>query len=175
MAIKEVLRLGDQRLLRIADPINDITLEQTFLKQLYQDMVDSMKHYGGVGIAAPQIGVNARVILFGFDKNPRYPEEASIPETFLINPTYTVQTEETEAGLEGCLSVPGLRGSVRRFTKIRYSGYSINNEKIERTASGFHARVIQHECDHLDGILYPFKIDDYAQFGFEDLLLAKNI
>ncbi len=174
MAIKEVLRMGDQQLLKVSEPIKDILSEQKFLMQLYQDMADSMQHYGGVGIAAPQIGVSVRVILFGFEKNARYPHEASIPETFLINPTYTVLSEETEAALEGCLSVPGIRGSVRRFTQIHYSGYSIHNEKIERNVSGFHARVIQHECDHLDGILFPFKIDDYSQFGFEDLLLLNS-
>lgn len=175
MAVKDILRMGDQRLLKVSEPIKNISAEQKFLMQLYQDMLDSMRHYGGVGIAAPQIGVSVRVILFGFERNPRYPDEVSIPETFLINPVYTVLSDETESTLEGCLSVPGLRGSVRRFTQIHYAGYSIHNEKIERTVSGFHARVIQHECDHLDGILFPFKIDDYRQFGFEDLLLpSKN-
>ena len=174
MAIKEVLRMGDQRLLKVSEPIKNVPSEKKFLTQLYNDMLDSMQHYGGVGIAAPQIGVNIRAILFGFEKNVRYPHEASIPETFLINPTYVVLSDETEASLEGCLSVPGLRGSVRRFTQIHYIGYSIHNEKIERTVSGFHARVIQHECDHLDGILFPFKIDDYSHFGFEDLLLSNS-
>ena len=174
MAIKEVLRMGDQRLLNVSIPIKDIFAEKIFLKELYQDMIDTMQHYGGVGIAAPQIGESVRVILFGFEKNARYPNEAAIPETLLINPTYTVLSEETVSGLEGCLSVPGLRGSVQRYVHIRYEGYSLDNEKIERTVSGFHARVIQHECDHLDGILFPFKIDDYRQFGFEDLLLARG-
>lgn len=167
MAIKEVLHLGNQQLLRVSEPIKDILAEQKFLKELRGDMYDTMQHYKGVGIAAPQIGVNVRVILFGFDKNPRYPNEASVSETLLINPTYTVLSEETVPGMEGCLSVPGLRGSVRRFLHIHYTGYSLNNEKIERTVSGFHARIIQHECDHLDGILFPFKIDDYQDFGFE--------
>lgn len=174
MAIKEVLHMGDQRLLNISTPIQDISAERVFLKKLYQDMKDTMQHYGGVGIAAPQIGVSVRVILFGFEKNARYPNEVAIPKTFLINPTYIVLSEETAASLEGCLSVPGLRGSVRRFMHIRYTGYTLENEKIERTVSGFHARVIQHECDHLDGMLFPFKIDDYRQFGFEDLLLSQG-
>ena len=174
MAIKEVLRMGDKRLLNVSTLIKDIPSEQYFLKALYQDMKDTMQHYGGVGIAAPQIGASVRVILFGFEKNARYPDEAAIPETFLINPSYTALSEETATGLEGCLSVPGLRGSVRRFMHIRYIGYTLENEKIERTVSGFHARVIQHECDHLDGILFPFKIDDYRQFGFEDLLLSRS-
>ncbi len=174
MAIKEVLRMGDQRLLNVSTPIQVIPAEQAFLKELYQDMKDTMQHYGGVGIAAPQIGVSVRVILFGFEKNARYPNEAPIPETFLINPTFTVLSEESTSVLEGCLSVPGLRGSVRRFVHIRYEGFSLNNEKIERIVSGFHARVIQHECDHLDGILFPFKIDDYRKFGFEDLLLSSH-
>ncbi len=173
MAIKEVLRMGEPRLLKMSEPIKDILLEQDFLKKLREDMYDTMQHYKGVGIAAPQIGVSVRVILFGFEKNERYPNEARIPETFLINPTYKILSEETQVGLEGCLSVPGIRGSVRRSMDICYTGYSINNEKIERTVSGFHARVIQHECDHLNGILFPFKIDNYHQFGFEDLLLPK--
>ena len=159
MAIKEILLIGDPRLLNVSAPVENIAANQTFLKELYQDMNDSMKHYGGVGIAAPQIGVGIRVILFGFEKNLRYPNEAAIPETFLINPTYTPLSEETESYLEGCLSVPELRGNVRRFIHIRYEGYSLDNKKIERTVSGFHARIIQHECDHLDGILFPSKID----------------
>jgi peptide deformylase len=170
MAIKEVLHMGNQQLLKVSQPIKDILAEKKFLKVLRDDMYDTMQHYKGVGIAAPQIGVNVRVILFGFDKNPRYPSEASVAETFLINPTYTVLSEETAPGMEGCLSVPGIRGSIRRFWHIHYVGYSLNNEKIERTVSGFHARIIQHECDHLDGVLFPFKIDDYRQFGFEDQL-----
>lgn len=172
MATKEILRMGDQRLLNKATSIQNIAAEKTFLETLYQDMKDTMRHYGGVGIAAPQIGVSVRAILFGFEKNARYPNETAIPETFLINPQYVALSEETASGLEGCLSVPGLRGSVRRFVHIRYEGYSLDNEKITRTVSGFHARVIQHECDHLDGMLFPFKIDDYHQFGFEDLLLT---
>lgn len=172
MAIKEVLRMGDKRLLNVSQPIENIAASQFLLKQLYKDMADTMQHYGGVGIAAPQIGVSLRVILFGFENNARYPNEPAIPETLLINPVYTVLSDETVSGLEGCLSVPSLRGSVKRFTHIRYTGYSLENEKIDRTVSGFHARVLQHECDHLDGILFPFKIDDYRQFGFEDLLLS---
>ncbi len=137
-------------------------------------MRDTMLDYGGVGIAAPQIGVSFRVILFGFEHNPRYPNEAAVPETVLINPVYQILSDETESGLEGCLSVPGLRGSVRRFTHLQYEGYSLENSKtikINRSVSEFHACVIQHECDHLDGVLFPFKIDDYRQFGFEDILL----
>lgn len=172
MAIKKILRMGDPRLLKVSEPIKDILTEYEFLKTLKKDMYDTMHHYKGVGIAAPQIGASVRVILFGFEKNERYPNEASIPETFLINPSYKILSEKTEAGMEGCLSVPGIRGSIRRYTDICYSGYSIDNEKIERTVSGFHARVIQHECDHLDGILFPFKIDDYTKFGFEEFFVS---
>lgn len=172
MAIKEILRMGDPRLLKVSQPIKDILTEYEFLKTLHKDMYDTMQHYKGVGIAAPQIGASVRVILFGFEKNERYPNEESIPETFLINPSYKILSEKTEAGMEGCLSVPGIRGSIRRYTDICYSGYSIDNEKIERTVSGFHARVIQHECDHLDGILFPFKIDDYTKFGFEEFFVS---
>lgn len=175
MPIKDILRMGEKKLLQISEPVENITSEKTqkFLKSLLQDMQDTMSYYKGVGIAAPQIGINKRVILFGFEKNSRYPNEQPVAETFLINPSYRILSEETMAGLEGCLSVPGIRGSIRRYMHIQYSGYSIQNEKIERIISGFHARIIQHECDHLNGILFPFKIDDFHQFGFEDIIQWK--
>ena len=176
MAIKNVLRMGDERLLKVSEEIarTKIIAHRDFLSSLLNDMKDTMAHYQGVGIAAPQIGVNVRVILFGFEANDRYPNEQSIPETFIINPTYKVLGNQTVPGLEGCLSVPGLRGSVDRFYEISYSGYSIDGELIERTVSGFHARVIQHECDHLDGILFPFRIKDFSQFGYEDIMMSRK-
>lgn len=173
MSIKRVLKMGNPILgtasLPLANPSNP---DFAFLTPLLRDMQDTMREEGGVGIAAPQIGCNRRIILFGFEDNARYPEESAIPLTLLINPVIRALSDEMVDGWEGCLSVPGLRGLVPRYQHIEYSGYDQTGEFIRRTVSGFHARVVQHECDHLDGILYPQRIKDLRFFGFEDELVV---
>jgi peptide deformylase len=168
MSIKSTLKMGNPHLLLQANPITEFGTPT--LKQLVQDMFDTMKEKGGVGIAAPQIGYSQRVILFGFEKSLRYPNEKPVPLTLLINPVFNVLSEEMVEGWEGCLSVPGLRGLVPRYNKIHYSGFDLEGNAISREAEGFHARIIQHECDHLDGILFPRRIRDLRYFGFEDEL-----
>ena len=168
MAIKDVLRMGDARLLQRAEPIRDFG--GAALQALLQDMRDTMRALSGVGLAAPQIGVPLRVVIFGVDKNERYPDAEVVPQTVLINPVLTALSDEMEEGWEGCLSVPGMRGLVPRYTKLRYQGRDEHGALIDRTVSGFHARVVQHECDHLDGILYPMRIRDMRDFGFSDVL-----
>lgn len=143
------------------------------LQMLVKDLRDTMDAEDGAGIAAPQIGVLWRVVMFGLDDNPRYPDAGPVPFTVLINPVITVLDDTTEDGWEGCLSVPGLRGLVPRYTRIRYTGHDVDGNRIEREADGFHARVVQHECDHLDGILYPQRIRDMSQFGFREELRDK--
>jgi len=138
------------------------------LHRLIQDMKDTMAHLNGAGLAAPQIGVLKRVVIFGFETNQRYPQAGAVPFTVLINPTITSLDDSMEEGVEGCLSVPGLSGSVPRYVNIRYTGYDEYGEAIDRTVSDFHARVVQHECDHLDGVLYPSRIKDFTSFGFVD-------
>ncbi|HET8706363.1 MAG TPA: peptide deformylase [Pseudomonadales bacterium] len=166
--IHEILRMGDPRLLR---PAREITAFGTpELKQLIADMFETMEAANGVGLAAPQIGVDLRLVIFGFDANPRYPEAAPVPKTILLNPVLTPLTDEQEEGWEGCLSVPGLRGSVPRYTNLRYTGFDPDGNVIDRIATGFHARVVQHECDHLDGVLYPMRIKDLTKFGFSEVL-----
>lgn len=140
------------------------------LRALIADMEDTMQHLEGAGLAAPQIGVGLRVVIFGFDDNPRYPEAGSVPYTVLINPVLTPLSDEIEEGWEGCLSVPGLRGMVPRWRSLRYTGFDPFGQPIERSVEGFHARVVQHECDHLDGILYPMRIRDMRLFRFNDVL-----
>jgi peptide deformylase len=140
------------------------------LRALIEDLFETMHAYNGVGIAAPQIGVNLQVVIFGFESSPRYPDANPVPQTILINPVITPLSEEEEAGWEGCLSVPGLRGEVPRYTKIRYQGFDQHGAAIDRVAEGFHARVVQHECDHLWGILYPQRIRDMTRFGFLEVL-----
>jgi peptide deformylase len=140
------------------------------LRALLQDMQDTMAHKNGAGLAAPQIGVSQRVVIFGVDHNPRYPDAESVPFTVLVNPKITMLTRDVEEDWEGCLSVPGMRGIVPRYTKLRYSGFDIEGNPIERVAEGFHARVVQHECDHLDGILYPQRMTDLSRFGFNEEL-----
>ncbi|WP_435628476.1 peptide deformylase [Candidatus Ferrigenium straubiae] len=167
MAIRPVLRMGDARLLRRAEPVQNFGEE---MRALLQDMRDTMQAQNGVGLAAPQIGVNLRVVIFGVEKSSRYPEAEAVPETVLINPSIMVLDEAIEEAWEGCLSLPGLRGLVPRFRDIRYKGYDEQGAPVERTASGFHARVMQHECDHLDGILYPMRIRDLGKFGFTEEL-----
>jgi peptide deformylase len=168
MAIRDVLKMGDPRLLGIAEPV--LAFGTPELSSLLLDMVDTMRDLNGAGLAAPQIGVGLRVVIFGIELNPRYPEVEPIPFTALINPELTPLGEELAEGWEGCLSVPGMRGLVPRYRHLRYTGVDIEGRPIDRTVSDFHARVVQHEVDHLDGILYPQRILDLTQFGFTDAL-----
>ncbi|HLQ27115.1 MAG TPA: peptide deformylase [Acidiferrobacterales bacterium] len=168
MAVRQVLKMGDPLLFQIAQPVREFDTPQ--LDALIADMFDTMAALNGAGLAAPQIGVSQRVVIFGVEANPRYPEAEPVPTTVLINPIIGFLSEETEEGWEGCLSVPGMRGVVRRYTRLRYSGFDQRGRPIEREASGFHARVVQHECDHLDGILYPMRIKDMRLFGYEEVL-----
>ena len=165
MAIRDILKMGNPDLLKVSEPID---FEKDDLKTLIEDMKETMKANDGAGLAAPQIGVFKRLVIFGFDANDRYPEADSVPFTVLINPVITPLSDDKENGWEGCLSVPGLRGVVPRFTHIKYEGYDADGKKFERKVEDFHARVVQHECDHLDGILYPMKIEDYRYFGFHE-------
>ena len=168
MTIKSVIKMGNEKL---ATPSLSVTnFSNGELKELVNDMQDTMKEKGGVGIAAPQIGCNLRVVMFGFEYNERYPNEKPVPFTVLINPVIETLSDEMVDGWEGCLSVPGLRGLVPRYKKIQYSGYDLERNPISRIAEGFHARVVQHECDHIDGILFPHRIKDMKFFGFEDEL-----
>ena len=171
MAIKEILKMGDPRLLEVSKPIKD--LNAIDLDQLIQDMIDTMEANDGAGLAAPQIGINIQLVIFGFKKNDRYPDAEEVPFTVLINPKITPMDDELEDGWEGCLSVPGLRGVVPRYKKISYQGIDQYGKKIERTVDGFHARVVQHECDHLFGILYPMRIKDFSKFGFHEVLFPE--
>jgi peptide deformylase len=166
--IREVLRMGDPRLLEKSGPVQSFGTPE--LRELIVDMRDTMDHLNGAGLAAPQIGVPLRVVIFGVTRNPRYPDAEEVPYTVLINPVITPIGEETEEAWEGCLSVPGMRGVVARYSQLRYQGFDESGAPIDRTVSGFHARVVQHECDHLDGILYPMRIRDLSQFGFVDVL-----
>lgn len=168
MAVREVLKMGDSCLLQRALPVDAFDTEA--LHELIRDMYDTMQAHHGAGLAAPQIGVGLRVVIFGGVETLRYPDAAEVPDTVLINPEITVLEHETEYGWEGCLSLPGLRGRVPRYRGIRYSGSDQHGVPIEREAAGFHARVVQHECDHLDGILYPMRMDDMSRFGFEEAL-----
>jgi peptide deformylase len=166
--IREVLRMGDPRLLEKSRPLEAFGTAP--LHELIADMRDTMAHLNGAGLAAPQIGVLLRVVIFGVKRNPRYPDAEEVPDTVLINPVITPLGDEIEEAWEGCLSVPGMRGLVPRFARVRYRGFDESGTEIDRTVEGFHARVVQHECDHLDGILYPMRIRDMAQFGFVDVL-----
>ena len=166
--IREVLRMGDPRLLEVARPIERFDTPE--LNALLADMRDTMAHENGAGLAAPQIGVGYRVVIFGVKANPRYPHAEEVPDTVLINPVIEPIGAEKVEDWEGCLSVPGMRGWVPRFSRIRYCGLDERGQRFERTVQGFHARVVQHECDHLDGILYPRRIVDLARFGFNDAL-----
>ena len=168
MASREVLRMGDARLLRMAEEVTEFNTPE--LHALLADMRDTMHAMNGVGLAAPQIGVNLRVVIFEVAGNPRYPEAEAVPQTVLINPVITPLNNKMEEDWEGCLSVPGLRGIVPRYTAIRYQGCDEYGVAIDRTVSDFHARVVQHECDHLDGILYPMRIRDFSRFGYTDVL-----
>ena len=162
--IREVLKMGDARLLQQARPLEEFDTPD--LHALLTDMRDTMAHLSGAGLAAPQIGIGLQVVIFGVEQNPRYPQVEEIPDTVLINPVLTPLSNELEEDWEGCLSVPGLRGMVPRYTRLRYQGYDEKGNPIDRSVSGFHARVVQHECDHLAGILYPMRIRDLSKFGF---------
>lgn len=164
MAIRPVLRMGDPRLLESSRPVKKFRTAE--LKELIADMRDTMASLSGAGLAAPQIGVNLQVVIFGVEANPRYPDAGEVPFTILINPTLAPVDKEIEEGWEGCLSVPGMRGLVPRFSHLRYQGFDEKGKPIDRTVSDFHARVVQHECDHLAGILYPMRIRDMRNFGF---------
>ncbi len=168
MAVRQVLKMGDPLLFQVAEPVREFDTPQ--LDALIADMFDTMAALNGAGLAAPQIGVSQRIAIFGVEANPRYPEVEPVPTTVLINPVIEFLGKETEEGWEGCLSVPGMRGIVRRYTKLRYSGFDQRGRPVAREVSGFHARVVQHECDHLDGILYPMRIKDMRLFGYEDVL-----
>jgi peptide deformylase len=166
--IREVLRMGDPRLWQKSLPVTQFATPQ--LVELLQDMRDTMAHLNGAGLAAPQIGVPLRVVIFGVKSNPRYPGIDDVPDTVLINPVLTPLSAELEEGWEGCLSVPGMRGWVPRFLRLKYSGFDEHGQRFEREVEGFHARVVQHEVDHLDGVLYPMRIRDFTRFGFNEAL-----
>jgi len=166
--IRDVLRMGDPRLLQRSMEVQAFATPA--LEALLADMRDTMRAENGAGLAAPQIGVPLRVIIFGVERNPRYPDAEPVPYTELVNPVLTPLGDEMEEGWEGCLSVPGLRGVVPRYARLAYSGIDPQGRRIEREVEGFHARVVQHECDHLDGILYPMRVQDFSRFGYTDVL-----
>ncbi|HMQ73269.1 MAG: peptide deformylase [Burkholderiaceae bacterium] len=168
MAVREILKMGDARLLRVAAPVT--AFDTAALHALVADMADTMEAADGAGLAAPQIGVDLQLVIFGFDRNPRYPDAAPVPRTVLANPVIEPVGDAIEEGWEGCLSVPGLRGIVPRFARIRYRGFDPRGRPIEREAEGFHARVVQHECDHLIGRLYPTRMTDLSKLGFTSVL-----
>ncbi len=170
MAIKTVLRMGEPLLLQQARPVTEFNTPE--LHALIEDMQDTMQAMNGAGIAAPQIGVSLQVVIFGVGANPRYPDAELVPYTVLINPTLNFIGDEIEEDWEGCLSVPGMRGVVPRYMRLHYTGFDQFGHNIDRLVSGFHARVVQHECDHLQGILYPMRITDLSQFGYTDVLFA---
>ncbi|KCB40701.1 peptide deformylase [Bordetella hinzii] len=169
--IHPILKMGDPRLLRVAAPVEDFG--SPALGQLIEDMFETMIHANGVGLAAPQIGVDLQLVIFGFERNPRYPDAPAVPQTVLCNPVITPLSDEMDEGWEGCLSVPGLRGLVPRYRHIRYQGMDPDGRAIDREASDFHARVVQHECDHLIGRLYPSRIRDFSQFGYTEILFPE--
>jgi peptide deformylase len=169
MAVCEILKMGDPRLLRMAQKVQ--SLDTDALHLLVTDLLDTMRAAHGAGLAAPQIGVDLQVVIFGSDeRNPRYPDRPLVPRTVLVNPTITPLGQDEESDWEGCLSVPGLRGVVPRWARIRYTGWDAFGDPIDRTVDGFHARVVQHECDHLWGKLYPMRMRDFSQFGFTEIL-----
>ncbi len=169
MTVREILKMGDARLLRIAEPVQAFDTPE--LHALIADMRETMAAVNGAGLAAPQIGVNMQLVIFGSTaRNPRYPDRPLVPPTVLINPVITPLGAEEEEDWEGCLSVPGLRGVVPRWSRIRYTGFDERGQTIDRTVDGFHARVVQHECDHLIGKLYPMRVRDFRRFGFTEVL-----
>ncbi len=168
MAVREILKMGDERLLRVAVPVTEFDTPD--LLALVEDMFDTMRAANGAGLAAPQIGEDLQLVIFGFERNQRYPDAPPVPQTVLINPVIEPLGDEMAEGWEGCLSVPGLRGVVPRFARIRYRGFDPQGRPIEREADGFHARVVQHECDHLIGRLYPTRMKDLTRFGYTSVL-----
>lgn len=169
MAVREILKMGDPRLLRVAQPVTEFDSDGLHL--LVSDMLDTMLAANGAGLAAPQIGVDLQLVIFGSNaRNPRYPDRPLVPHTVLINPVITPLDDTEESDWEGCLSVPGLRGDVPRWAQIRYTGFDQYGDPIDRTVDGFHARVVQHECDHLMGKLYPMRMRDFAKFGYTEVL-----
>lgn len=171
--IRPVLHMGDARLLQVAAPV--VEFDTPELHELLADMADTMQHEGGIGLAAPQIGVSLQVVIFGFEQSDRYPDAPAVPRTVLINPVLQPLEDSRAEGWEGCLSLPGLRGVVPRWQHLHYSGYDARGHRFERRVSDFHARVVQHECDHLNGILYPMRMTDFTRFGFVEAMtnLAK--
>ena len=171
MSVHTILKMGDPRLLQPAAPVT--AFGTPALATLIADMFDTMAAAGGVGLAAPQIGVGLQVVIFGFEYSERYPDAPEVPRTILLNPVITPLGEEQEEDWEGCLSVPGLRGVVPRYRRIRYQGFDPEGKPIDRSVEGFHARVVQHECDHLNGTLYPMRVRDFSRFGFTDVLFPE--
>lgn len=172
MTVRDILKMGDARLLRVAEPVQ--TFDTPELHTLLADMRETMAAVNGAGLAAPQIGVNLQVVIFGGTaRNPRYPDRPLVPPTVLINPVITALSPDEETDWEGCLSVPGLRGKVPRWSHIRYTGVDEKGQAIDRTVDGFHARVVQHECDHLIGKLYPMRVRDFTQFGYTEVLFPE--
>jgi peptide deformylase len=170
MSVRHILKMGEPLLFNIAQSVPSEEIHSPTVQSLIQDMLDTMHAANGAGLAAPQIGVSQQIVVFGFEKNQRYPEELPVPQTILINPIITPLGDLQESGWEGCLSVPGQRGQVPRYLKIRYQGLNQYGDIIDRVVEGFHARVVQHECDHLIGILYPMRVKDFTQFGFTEVL-----
>jgi peptide deformylase len=168
MTVRDILKMGDARLLRVAQPVREFDTPE--LHALVADMFDTMAAANGAGLAAPQIGVDLQLVIFGFERSERYPDAPPVPQTVLVNPAITPLGEAMEEGWEGCLSVPGLRGVVPRHARIRYTGLDARGRPIEREAEGFHARVVQHECDHLQGVLYPMRVRDFTRFGYTSVL-----
>ena len=171
MTIREILKMGDPRLLRVAAPVQ--AFDSPELHALVDDLFETMHAVNGAGLAAPQVGVDLALVIFGFRHNERYPDAPPVPETVLINPTITPLDDTEEEGWEGCLSVPGLRGVVPRWARIRYTGFDVHGRPIDREAEGFHARVVQHECDHLVGKLYPMRVRDFSRFGYTSVLFPE--
>ena len=171
MTVRTILKMGDPRLLRIAPPV--VRFATAELRELVADMFETMRAVDGAGLAAPQIGVDLQLVIFGLNRNDRYPDAPPVPETVLLNPVVEPIGDAIEEGWEGCLSVPGLRGVVPRFARIRYRGVDVEGRPLEREAEGFHARVVQHECDHLVGTLYPMRIRDFSRFGFTSVLFPE--
>ena len=173
MAIQEILKMGDPRLLQIAELVPEQAICSEKIQSIIADLFDTMRAVNGAGLAAPQIGHNLQIVLFGFDKNTRYPTAPPIPETILINPVITFDSHFEEEDWEGCLSVPGIRAQVPRFKKIRYQGLDAKGNTIDRAVEDFHARVVQHECDHLIGKLFPMRVRDFTKFGFTSVLFPQ--
>lgn len=174
MAVRLVLRMGDPRLLEVSRPVERFDTAE--LRELLTDMQDTMHALNGAGLAAPQIGVPLRVVIFGMQSNPRYPDAEPVPLTVLLNPVLETLGDDIEEGWEGCLSVPGMRGLVPRYKRLRYQGFDASGHAIDRTVDDFHARVVQHECDHLDGVLYPMRVRDLRDFGFTaELFPGENL